>query len=173
LNFNDFIQTIKNNDIHSVENFLINNDLNHADQQRAFIFACNKGRTVIVKLFLKNKRVNPAYQNNKAFINACYNGKLGIVKLLLNDKRVNPADQNNQAFIRAILIGKIYIIKMFLKHKIYSFDFDFENKEEFYFLKKIYPTLNKDVNKYLTSSNNKHIIIELQKHLISDKISTF
>jgi hypothetical protein len=173
LNFNNLIQAIKNNDIHSVENFLINNDLNHAYQQRAFIFACDNGKICIVKLFLNNKIINPAYENNRSFIKACYSGKLGIVKLLLNDKRVNHADQNNKAFIEACYFRNIDIIKLFIEHKIYSFDFDFENKEEFYFLKKIYPTLNKDVNKYLTSNNNKHIIIELQKYLISDKISIF
>jgi hypothetical protein len=95
--------------------------------------------------------------------------------LLLNDKRINPTDQNNIAFIIACFYSKIDIVKLFIKHKIYSFDFDFdfENKDKFYFLKKIYPTLKKDVDKFLINIGEKHIIIELLKHIISDKISIF
>jgi ankyrin repeat protein len=169
-----------------------------------FIYACYKGLTDIVKLFLNDKRFNPADQSNKAFIGACYNGQFDIVKLLLNDKRVNPADQNNKAFIKSCINGipyivkllldnkrinptdqnnkafiescynqNINIIKLFTEYNIYHFDFDFENKEEFYFLKTVYSILKKDVNQYLTDICKENIIIKLEKHLISDKISTF
>jgi ankyrin repeat protein len=138
-----------------------------------FIRAINSNDIRSVKTFLSNKDFNPAKENNLAFIYACFKKHTYIFKLLLNDNRINPTDRNNIAFIHACYYNKNNLVNIFIKNNIYSFDFDFENKEEFYFLKKIYPTLNKDVNKFLNSMNKEHIIIELQKDLISDKISTF
>jgi hypothetical protein len=142
-----------------------------------FILAIHNDDIIEVKKFLINKDFNPAYENNIAFIIACFYPKIDIVKLLLNDKRINPNDQNNRAFINSCYYKKNNLVNIFLKNNIYSFDFDFdfdfENKDEFYFLKKIYPTLRKDVDKYLINKGLKHTIIELQKELISDKITRF
>jgi ankyrin repeat protein len=174
LNFNDFIKAINSNYIKSVEIFLTNKDSNPAEQNnQAFIDACYDGNFDTVKLLLKDYRINPADDNNIAFIMAGYREHVDIIKLLLNDNRINPTDHNNKTFINACYNENINIIKLFIEYNIYHFDFDFENKDKFYFLKKIYPTLNKDINKYLTSMNKEDLIIELQKHFISDKISMF
>jgi ankyrin repeat protein len=174
LDFEDFIQVIENNNIHSVKKFLINKDFNPAEKNnKAFIRSIIYGHIDILKLLLNDKRINPANQHNQAFIYACSSLHINIIKLLLNDKRINPTDQNNNAFIRACYNGNINIVKIFIEHKIYSFNFEFDSKDENHFLKKIYPTLNKEINKYLISIEEEDLIIELQKHLISDKIFTF
>jgi hypothetical protein len=50
----------------------------------------------VVKILLKDTRVNPSAQNNLTIINAARLPILDIAILLMNDPRVDPSDQNNR-----------------------------------------------------------------------------
>jgi hypothetical protein len=43
----------------------------------------------MVKLLLKDSRVDPSVENNYAFTSACANGHFSVVKELMNDPRVD------------------------------------------------------------------------------------
>jgi hypothetical protein len=58
----------------------------------------------ILKLMLKNPKINPSTQNNKTFITAVVSKNYEAVKLLLKDIRVNPFDQNFSALERCIIL---------------------------------------------------------------------
>ena len=148
--------------------------INPADQNNlAFISACINGKIDIVKLLLKDKRINPADQDNYAFIYACREGNFDIVKLLFNDKRINPFDQNNLAFIHACRYGYVNIIKLFIEKNIYCFDFDYNSKEELYFLKKIYPNFKENIKSFFKNIKEEEIISKLDMSLIKNNISVF
>ena len=138
-----------------------------------FIEACKDGSFDTVKSLLDDKRINPADKKNIAFILACEYGKTDIVKLLLDDKRINPAVQDNYAFIYACLYEEIDIIKIFIEKNIYCFDFDYNSKEELYFLKKIYPNFKENIKSFLINKKDEEIISKLDISLIKNTISIF
>ena len=138
-----------------------------------FIEACKDGSFDTVKSLLDDKRINPADKNNIAFILACEYGKTDIVKLLLDDKRINPAVQDNYAFIYACLYEEIDIIKIFIEKNIYCFDFDYDSKEELYFLKTIYPKFKENIKSFLINKKDEEIISKLDISLIKNTISIF
>ncbi|KAJ2991885.1 hypothetical protein HDV02_003400 [Globomyces sp. JEL0801] len=86
-----------------------------AQDNLAIRFASRKGQTEIVKLLLKDSRVDPSAQNNSAIREAATYGHIEIVKLLLHDSRVDPSAQNNSAIQGAATYGHIEIIKLLLQ----------------------------------------------------------
>jgi hypothetical protein len=86
-----------------------------------------KNEVEIVKLLLKDPKINPGARDNEAFIQACCFGtskasfaSVEIVKLLLKDPRVDPSARNNEAFIVACYYyGRIEIVKILLNdHRV-------------------------------------------------------
>jgi len=77
----------------------VNNTLESIKYNHVFISACKYGKEDIVEILLKDKRVNPAFQDNMAFRIASKYRKHKIVKILLDDKRIDPTSRNNEAFI--------------------------------------------------------------------------
>jgi hypothetical protein len=78
--------------------------------------ASENGRIEIIKLLLKDSRVNPASGKNLSLRDASENGKFEIVKLLLNDPRVDPSDFDNDAIWYAHSNRHIDILKLLWKN---------------------------------------------------------
>jgi ankyrin repeat protein len=104
-----------NNDNHPFTlELLLDNE--RIDLKYAIEFASFCGNVQIVKLLLKNSRLNPSCRNNRPIRRACERGHLIVVKLLLSDSRVNPADNHNEAVRSASKFGHIHIVKLLLAH---------------------------------------------------------
>jgi len=95
------------------------------NKQNYFKEAILQNHTNTIKILLKDKRVNPADDDNYAIKRASYNGHLEIVKLLLKDKRVNPADDNNYAIIWASENGHLEIVKLLKDKRVNSLILNF------------------------------------------------
>jgi len=68
----------------------------------------------VVKLLLKDRRVDPTFDNNYPIrIASCY-GHYHVVKLLLKKGEVNPADMNNYALRMAGNDGHLEVVKLLL-----------------------------------------------------------
>lgn len=65
------------------------------DLNSIFIDACKNGLVEIVKILLKDNRVDPSDQNNKALESACFNGHINIVKLLLKIDNIRSSKDLN------------------------------------------------------------------------------
>jgi ankyrin repeat protein len=83
----------------------------------AIRLAAQYGHLEIVKLLLKDKRVNPAAEYNFAIRWASKHNHIEIVKLLLKDKRVNPAAENNRALFWAAENQNKDMVKLLLQDK--------------------------------------------------------
>ena len=85
--------------------------------------ATRYGRVELVKILLKDKRVNPNnhWSNKNAFLLATANGNIELVKIFLKDKRVDPNRRKPpyqaSAILSAAKNGYIELIKIFLKDK--------------------------------------------------------
>jgi len=79
-----------------------------------------RGNTKILKMFLKDNRIDPSELNNRAIRMAAKFGNLGAVKLLLKDSRVDPSDRDpftgnyNDALNSAYEEGHTDIVKFLL-----------------------------------------------------------
>ena len=82
----------------------------------ALSFACEKGLYGVVKLLVKDYRVNVAISDNYPIRTASKNGHLAIVSLLLKDKRVDPTACHNYALRVAIEQGNLDMVKLLLTH---------------------------------------------------------
>jgi hypothetical protein len=56
--------------------------------------ACKNG-SKYVAMILKDRNVNPSFDNNLAFIEAIKKGHYDVVKILLQDARIDPSINNN------------------------------------------------------------------------------
>jgi hypothetical protein len=63
---------------------------------------CELGIVSLVRVSLRNPKINPADVDNHAIKTASANGHYGVVYLLLKDRRVNPLAENNKAYNLAI-----------------------------------------------------------------------
>jgi len=82
------------------------------DDQSAFNIACDYGNIEIVKLLLKDERVDPS--DLTGFMWALESNHFDIMKLLLKDKRVNPSINNNEAIKYANNIQNYKALKILL-----------------------------------------------------------
>ena len=90
--------------------------LYHTNQhpKHPFIIAAANGRTEIVRMFLKDKNINPSMQDNKAIKDASTKGVYSTVKLLLSDGTVNPGAQNSISILLAAKHGHESIFRALL-----------------------------------------------------------
>jgi len=120
-----------------------NKTITSVKYNHVFISACKYGKSHVVKMLLKDKNINPAYQDNEAFIIACKYGRYKIVKMLLRDNRIDPTARNNTAFLSickiglfkqsAIRVGKllIYDLRILTKDTYYiALDYAKKNKDD-------------------------------------------
>ena len=111
-----FRESIKYNRIEIFKLLLADDRVDPADDDnRAIIYAAEKGRVKGFKLLLADYRVDPSDLNNAAIRLASGNGHPEIVKLLLADQRVNPAADDNYAIIFASENGHVEIVKLLLE----------------------------------------------------------
>jgi hypothetical protein len=61
------------------------------------VWASTNGHIRLVKLLLKDSRVDPSVQNHRALVNACKHGHTEIVRLLINDQRSDKRAKRNLA----------------------------------------------------------------------------
>eukprot|EP01134_Creolimax_fragrantissima_P001097 CFRG1097T1 len=76
-----------------------------------------RGHTDVVRVLLKNGRVDPGEKQNQALYNASFHGHTEVVKLLLESDGVNPMAEGNRAFLFACRKGNTEIIRLFLKDR--------------------------------------------------------
>lgn len=85
------------------------------DDNYAIQINSRNGHTEIVKLLLKDFRVNPAANDNNAIKLSSVYGHVENIKVLLKDPRVNPAADNDYAVEMASQNGHVEIVKLLLK----------------------------------------------------------
>jgi ankyrin repeat protein len=106
----------KDYDLNGAKDIIQSRSFNPAEQNnKAIISASSHGRLEIVKLLLKDPRVDPSAKKNKAIERASYHGNIEIVKLLLKDNRVDPSDQKNKAFINAVEFGHYKVASLLIR----------------------------------------------------------
>lgn len=74
---------------------------------------CNNFK--IVKLFLKDNKIDPIFNNNYVLMIASIYNQKEIVNILLKDSRIDPSINNNNAIKLAHMIGNKKIVKILLK----------------------------------------------------------
>jgi len=120
----------KNGNVEEVQQLLTNNlqiNVNWQDnfgETTPFWIACLKRHIEVIKLLLKDKRVDVNQSNNDGqtpFYIACQNGQIEIVKLLLEDERVDINQGNsefgNTPFWIACWQGQLETVKLLLNDK--------------------------------------------------------
>jgi ankyrin repeat protein len=80
-----------------------------------FQYACSDQLTKIVRLLLKDSRIDPSKSDNYCINYASKNGHTKIVKILIKHPRVNPSDNHNYAIKQSCKYGHINIVKLLLK----------------------------------------------------------
>jgi hypothetical protein len=109
---------IANNDINSVKFLLQYANVNAGikfEKNYPIEHAVAKCRTDIIRLLLKDSRVDPSVQSNYALTHSASSGYTNIVELLLKDKRVDPSDDHDWAIRYASINGHWDIVKLLLK----------------------------------------------------------
>ena len=103
---------VGNNHVSLLKVLLLNKKIN---LDRCLEIASDDGQLEMVKILLKDPRVDPSDDNNNSIRRASKNGHLEIVKLLLQDPRVDPSDGNNYSIKAASENGHIKIVRLLLK----------------------------------------------------------
>lgn len=97
--------------------FLYYNPKYENDLNKAFIDAAKNGSDIIIKILLKDDRVNVSKNNNPAIIDASSHNNTNVVKLLLGDDRTDPSIFDNIPLLYAVKNKNIEMIKLFLDDK--------------------------------------------------------
>lgn len=84
------------------------------DDDIAIRMSASRGYTEIVKLLLKDERVDPTACDNYALRWAALEGHIEVVKVLLADGRADPAAEDNWAVRVAAVNGRLGIIRLLL-----------------------------------------------------------
>jgi ankyrin repeat protein len=92
-------------------------------KNKSFIIAIHNNDIEQVKLLLKNKKINPSYDNNLAIRTATMNGGVDLVKILIKDKRVDPSDYDFfdssifglSPIITSSILGHFDIVRLLLE----------------------------------------------------------
>jgi len=77
--------------------------------------ASMNGHVEVVRLLLKDNRVDPSANDNGAIIWASTRGHYKVVEMLINDKRVDPSARDNEAFKCAS--RHVKVMELFLRDK--------------------------------------------------------
>ncbi|KAJ3102690.1 hypothetical protein HK100_004327 [Physocladia obscura] len=94
--------------------FLVASNLSASHFHDLFKMASRYGQTNVVRIFLTDKRCNPAEDYDFAIREASARGHTEIVKLLLADSRVNPTVNDNTAIKYASGNGQVGVVKLLL-----------------------------------------------------------
>lgn len=81
------------------------------------MLASAMGHLEIVKLLLKDARVDPSDQSNMAVISACLNGHHEVVRLLMTDSRVDISEDCNFGIERAAMKDDLEMVKILCTDK--------------------------------------------------------
>jgi len=110
----------------------------------SIMYACENGHIEIVKLLLKDSRVNPSANNNAAIFRACKNGHFKIVKILLKNSRIDMKKEEKDELLKIAYFKKFYSIVHLLLRR---FDFCLEDKQKY--LKKTRRYIQNDAHKMI------------------------
>lgn len=80
----------------------------------AFCAAIKNGHTEIVKLFMKDNRIDPALDDYYAFLSAICVGKIDVVRVFMDDERVDVTYGNNKPLKIAIMSNRLDLVKVLL-----------------------------------------------------------
>lgn len=108
---------VKYNHLSIVKMILTNNFFNinpSMDDNILIILASQNGSVDMMKILLKDPRVDPSACENTAIIHASEKGNVEVVKLLLLDPRVNPSAGENDALVGAIFGKHMELFKLLL-----------------------------------------------------------
>lgn len=118
------IDAISNNNVPLVM-FLLAPFEGHPDPSEFYQFpiefACGLGHIDIVRLLLKDLRVDPGAHNNSAICHAVFSNHPDVVRLLLADPRVDPTIQRDIVFEYAVDNGYVDIVTdLYGRQQVYS-----------------------------------------------------
>ena len=82
---------------------------------KSLCYASMNGHLEVVRVLLKDSRVDPSADNNQAIQFASENGHLEVVRELLKDSRVDPSANNNYAIQDASENGHLEVVRELLK----------------------------------------------------------
>jgi len=125
-----FINSIKEGNLYKIRKVLEKGEVDlNIKCNYAFIYACAKGYTNIVR-FLLEKGVDPNVENGKGLLLACAKGNLSIVKLLIiyrvdihtPDIEGNPDGALTYAYINNNYHIVQYLLKFYSSKKIKFFN---------------------------------------------------
>ena len=85
------------------------------DVNELFGRAAEKGYSEVIKLLLKDSRVNPAHGDNYAICASAENGHHEIVELLLKDSRAHPEPENNYCVYWSTKNNHYEVVKLLLE----------------------------------------------------------
>ena len=75
------------------------------------------GNVDLVKMFLKDERVDPSADDNYAIIKSAENGHLDVVEFLLKDERVDPSAKDNFAIRMSAGYRHLDVVELLLKDR--------------------------------------------------------
>ncbi len=81
----------------------------------ALRIACEFGQTEVVKILLRDERVDPADWNSWIIRIACDYNHVDIVNLLLQDGRADPTGADNYCIRNASIYGHIKVVQLLLQ----------------------------------------------------------
>ena len=81
----------------------------------ALRIACEFGQTEVVKILLRDGRVDPTDWNSWVIRIACDYNHVDIVNLLLQDGRADPTGADNYCIIKASTYGRIKMVQLLLQ----------------------------------------------------------
>ena len=109
------MKKIKQNDIFKeIKNLLLSKNTPKCDIENYLIKACKNGCIKSVELILKDRRANPAINNNQPIELATEMGHIDIIKILMENERVCPEFESNKLIRQAAKYGDLNIVKILL-----------------------------------------------------------
>lgn len=105
--------SIENKDLEKTISLLNSNESNvNIDLNWTIEFAIDN--VEILKVLLKDERIDPAYDNNYNIIFASELGLEDTVELFLKDKRIDPSAQGNKSMQKAVGYNRPEVVKLLL-----------------------------------------------------------
>ncbi|PRP78975.1 putative ankyrin repeat protein [Planoprotostelium fungivorum] len=86
------------------------------DKDRALLYCCEKGYTRMLRILMRQPKVNVTTKNNTPIRIASREGHDEIVRLLLKNERVDPSSWANQAIRQAASRGHVRVVQRLLAH---------------------------------------------------------
>jgi hypothetical protein len=109
---NKFQYFVASNDLKNIQKMLNDNVNDYEFYNYSIKYVSQNGYIDVLKILLKNKKINPAVDDNYPLVIASKFGHSQIIELLINDPRINPAFPNNNAINNAYHIRNNFIINI-------------------------------------------------------------